>query len=525
MFSKKKKILQNLEQQWGKPVSRTRNMDFISIYYDNMRPQNENDFVDEKTWTDLEFDSVFTKMDRCVSSSGQQYLYYLLRKYESNETVLKDRSGLIHYFLKNKTVRFSLQALLAKLSDFKAYFIPSLILHNIPPRSNLYYLLIFLSFLSILSIALIYFIPFFLYCTVGMLLLNIFINKKLSAQVYENFAGFSSLNTLLIVAGQMCKLETDDNIPQLDSLKKQKDDIKKLKRKIGRFVLEKEGASDVIIYLIEYFNLFFLFDLIAYYGSVNELNKYQDRVCDIFVKVASLDAHISVASYLSGTDFYSKPIFNDEKKISFTNLYHPLLEKPIANSLEQNNKSILITGSNMSGKTTFIKSIGINVILAQTFYFCHAENFELPGYQVKSAIKREEDLEHSKSYFFVEVEGLKKFIQIANEKGNTIFLIDEIFRGTNTVERLAISTSVLEHLGQNGQVFVTTHDIELQSLLKESYEMYHFGDNIKNNEFYFSYKIQKGPCFTGNAIKLLEIQGYPEAIIRKAQKIKDEESF
>ncbi len=525
MLSKKKKSLKELESQWGKPVSRTRNMDFISIYYDNMRPQNENDFVDDKTWSDLEFDAVFTKMDRCVSGPGQQYLYYLLHKYESKEAVLKDRFGLIHYFIKNKTFRFSTQVLLKKLSTFKAYFIPSLIVHNIPPRSNLYYLLIFLSVLSMVSVSLIYFYPICLYSTVGLLLLNIFINKKLSAKVYAYFAGFSSLNTLLIIAGQMCKLETDYNIPQLDNLRKQKDEIKKLKKKIGRFVMEKEGLNDLLLYLIEYFNLFFLFDLIAYYGSVNELNKYQARVCDIFENVASLDAHISVASYLADTERYSSPTFNDEKKISFTNLYHPLLEKPVANSLEPINKSMLITGSNMSGKTTFIKSVGINAILAQTFYFCHAENFALPKYQVKTAINREEDLEHSKSYFFVEVEGLKKFIQIANEQENTIFLIDEIFRGTNTVERLAISTSVLEHLGQNGQVFVTTHDIELQSLLKDSYEMYHFGDNIKNNEFYFSYKIQKGPCFTGNAIKLLEIQGYPEAIITKAQKIKDQESF
>ena len=171
----------------------------------------------------------------------------------------------------------------------------------------------------------------------------------------------------------------------------------------------------------------------------------------------------------------------------------------------------------MSGKTTFIKCVGINTILAQTLYFCHADRFETYRCTVNSAIKREEDLKKSKSYFFVEIEKLQEFINISERNKNHLFLIDEIFRGTNTIERLAISTSVLEFLNQHGKVLVTTHDIELQELLENSYIMYHFGDQVDGNKYLFNYKIQKGPCLSGNAIELLEIKGYPISITNKAK--------
>ncbi|MCB9207669.1 MAG: DNA mismatch repair protein MutS, partial [Ignavibacteriales bacterium] len=103
--------------------------------------------------------------------------------------------------------------------------------------------------------------------------------------------------------------------------------------------------------------------------------------------------------------------------------------------------------------------------------------------------------------------------------GNYIFLIDEIFRGTNTIERLASSTSVLEYLNINNFVLVTTHDIELQDMLNNTFDMIHFSERVNNNKFFFDYKLQMGPTSSGNAIKLLEIKGYPKSIIENSNKI------
>jgi len=518
----KKKKLEYLRSQWGKPIDKFRNFDLISIYHNNIVQKPSQNFVDEKTWSDLNFDSIFSKMDRNVSCPGQQYLYHLLHKYEKDEKVLKERFEQIQFFKKNSSVRESIQISLSNLANVKSYFIPSLIISNLLHKSKFYYLLILLSISTVVSSGLIYFQPQFLFVALALLLINVILNRTLSAKIYNYFAGFSSLFTLLIDAKQICKIKTENKIRDLEDLHQLNHVIKKLKKRIGLFVIDKEGLSEPIRILIEYLNLFFLFDLIAYFHSVNILNKYRLEVRKIYESVAGLDACISIASYLEETQSTTNPVFNVNGEIGFINIYHPLLDNPVPNTIDKLSKSALITGSNMSGKTTFIRCVGINLILAQTLYFCHADKLETPKYIVKTAIKREEDLENSKSYFFVEVEALQNFIRLAKSDQDYLFLIDEIFRGTNTVERLAISTAVLEFLGRNEKVLVTTHDIELQGLLENNYEIFHFGDQVEGNNFYFDYKIQQGVCLSGNAIKLLVIKKYPQSITQKANEIANE---
>ncbi len=100
-----------------------------------------------------------------------------------------------------------------------------------------------------------------------------------------------------------------------------------------------------------------------------------------------------------------------------------------------------------------------------------------------------------------------------------MFLVDEILRGTNKIERLASSTAVLKYLDINNKVFVTTHDVELQDLLEHNFKMFHFSEQVENGKIFFNYKIKEGPCSSGNAIKLLGIMKYPEAIISEANNI------
>ena len=517
MISNKKKKLKYFRSQWGKKIDRFRNIDLISIYHRDIVSKDSDEFIDDKTWTDLDFDSIFSKMDRNVSSIGQQYLYHLLHKYENNEGILKKRYSLILYFRKSSSLRESIQLLLSDLASIKAYFIPTLIISNIPTPSKYYYLLILLSALTLISSFMIYFIPYFLLVTLGFLVINVILNNILSSKIYDYFAGFSSLNKLLIIAREMCKLKSEIPIKDLNYLFSKRRLISRLNKKLGKFVIDKEGLNDFVRMAIEYLNLFLLYDLIAYYRSVNELNKYRREIRKIYESIGNLDACISLASYLEGLKTFANPVFNNKGAVSFDNIYHPLLDNAVPNTIDELSRSALITGANMSGKTTFIKTVGINIILAQTLYFCHADKFGTHRFKVKSAIKREEDLKNSKSYFFVEIEELQGFIKLAHSDTNHLFLIDEIFRGTNTIERLAISTSVLEFLNQHGKVLVTTHDIELQDLLEDSYTMYHFGDQVNGNKYSFNYKLQEGPCLSGNAIKLLEIKGYPKSITEKAK--------
>ncbi len=516
MSLSRKNRISYLKSIWGKSVAKHRNFELISSYHKMVQPKKDEQIVDEKTWNDLDFNSIFASIDRNLTGLGQQYLYHLLHKYEKDEILLKKRFELISTLKENQQLREKIQLNLFGLSSLSSYFVAFLVLNKSIPTTKFFPLFALSSLLTVVSILLIPVKSSFLFITLILLVINLLINKIFSKQIYEYFTGFSSLNSLIVAALSLGRIKTYVPIADIEFLKSKKNVLTSLKKKLGYLVIDKEHLNELAILAIEYLNMFLLFDIIAYYRSANTLLKYQDDIRSVFETVANLDVSISVASYLEEKKLYSNPVFNNSCEISFRDLYHPLIKDAVPNSIENLTNSILITGSNMSGKTTFIKTIGVNFILSQTLYFSLSNGFSIPNYIVKSAIRREEDLEDGKSYFFVEIERLLEFIKLSQQKEKYLFLVDEIFRGTNTIERLASSTAVLRFLNSGSKVFVTTHDIELQDLLENNFKMYHFSEQVEEGKFFFNYKIKEGPCGSGNAIKLLEIIGYPSSITDEA---------
>lgn len=171
----------------------------------------------------------------------------------------------------------------------------------------------------------------------------------------------------------------------------------------------------------------------------------------------------------------------------------------------------------MSGKTTFIRSVGVNMVLAQTLYTCTAKHFAMPYSRIYSSITISDSLLEEKSYYFEEMRIIKEFIQQAGAGGPCFFILDEIFKGTNTIERVSAGKAILSYLAANkNTVFVSTHDTELNELLKTAYDHYHFSETIAQEELVFDHTIKKGPLKTRNAIRILEINDYPASIIADA---------
>jgi len=519
MFWRKNKKLDSLRNLWAKPIHKHRNYDLISSYFKLQNHSDRSRNVDDETWDDLNFDSVFSLVDRNTSGVGQQYLYSLLHKYEDNEVELRRRQNVIQELKDNSELREKVQLKLLNLNGVSSYFIAYLVLNKSLPQFKFYKIFYLLSLASLVSLLLISYNGIFLIISIGILLTNLIINRIFSSKIYEYFAGFSGLNNLLSSSISITEIKTDLKIDELELLKSKKELLKSLKSKLGYLVIDKQYLGELALATIEYLNMFMLFDIIAYYRSVDVLMKHQDEIHELYKAVGSLDASISIASYLEETKKYCFPEFNSDDKISFGEIYHPLLKNPVSNSLTEIKKSVLITGSNMSGKTTFIKTLGVNIVLARTLHFCLAKSISIPNLIVKTSIRRNEELEEGKSYFFVEIEAIKDFIDLSHGNNKYIFLIDEIFRGTNTIERLASSTAVLKYIDESNFIFVTTHDIELQEMLQNTFLMYHFSEQIKDEEFYFDYKIKTGACSSGNAIKLLELMNYPKSITDEAHSI------
>ncbi len=513
-----KKRIKHLENIWGKEIERYRNFDLIAFYH-NYKKQNSNaKYVDERTWADLNFNTIFSKLDRNISGTGQQFLYHILHKYEKNENILKSRIDLARVFQKNKTLRELIQLPLLNLTDTGVNFISNIIYGDFPKRPKYPFFFYFMSYLAFFSIALSFYNSSFFLLAIISGISNIIINKVYTDKFYENFIGLSNLNKLIIASNKIAKIKTECRVEQLDLLKSKSKLLKKLNKKLGRFVIDKSGLSEIAVAIIEYGNLLFLFDLRAYLRSVLIMEEHIDEIKNVFEAVGELDAIISFASYLEEVKNLSTPNFISEKNILFNDMYHPIVDDAVPNSLTLE-KSALIVGSNMAGKTTFIKTVGVNLILSQTIYLCHAKSISTHRFYIVSSIKREDNIENSKSYFFAEIEQIESFTKLAQQSDNCLFLIDEIFRGTNTIERLATATAVLEQLSEVNVALVTTHDIELQFLLENKVDVFSFSEQVESERFYFDYKIVKGANTNGNAIKLLEIMNYPSTVTMRAKAI------
>lgn len=179
--------------------------------------------------------------------------------------------------------------------------------------------------------------------------------------------------------------------------------------------------------------------------------------------------------------------------------------------------NVMITGSNASGKSTFIKALAINVLLAQSICTCMAKKMRLPHSAIITSMAVKDNVLYGESYYIREIKYLKRIISALNDEKTVICVIDEILRGTNTEERIAASAAILRYLSEKKCItIVATHDIELTELLKNNYENYHFTEYIQDKKILFEYKLHAGPATSRNAIKLLEYMGFPEEIIQEA---------
>jgi DNA mismatch repair ATPase MutS len=182
------------------------------------------------------------------------------------------------------------------------------------------------------------------------------------------------------------------------------------------------------------------------------------------------------------------------------------------------NKSVIIAGSNRSGKTTFLRTVGINNILAQTVNTCFANEFKIPLLKTITSLHNFDSIVHGESFYFAEAKNLLKVLD-SNIQTGYLIIIDELFKGTNSIERTAISKGTLAYLHKNcGIVFASTHDLELIKLLYFDYEPYHFNESINEDEILFDYKIKKGNLYVFNAINTLIKMGFPNLLMQEVKK-------
>jgi len=523
--NRKKRIKEKLLSEFGNLKTDFFDFENIESYFRKKDHSTAFQTLSDKTCNDLDFQELFMFFDRTNSKVGQQYLYNKLRNIptDSSENIKNER--LLDEFTNNPDFRVSVQSQLSKLNDREVYYIATLFQDEILKPPKWYFIVPLLSFTSALSFIMAFFNPVFFLVILGLSIINIVIHFWNKKNLYNYFSSIPQLSKLNGVAQELFKKDILKEINP--NLMKSARVINKVSNRMSFFNLEVEIQSDQRILfwvMLELVKIAFLIEPLFLFGTLKRIDTKRTEIEDVFQFVGEIDAIVSIASLRKGLKSFCTPkIIDGQKRLFAQEIYHPLIEDCVKNNLNVNDKSILLTGSNMSGKTSFIRTIAINVITGLTINTCFAEHFSMPRVRVFSAIRISDDLMNDRSYYFEEVMTIKEMIDKSKGENLNLFLLDEIFKGTNTVERISAGKAVLSSLNkENNIVFVSTHDIELADLLKTEYDLYHFNEIVDHKTVDFDYKLKEGKLKNRNAIRILQINDYPESIIKEAIEISEE---
>ncbi|GHV53174.1 hypothetical protein FACS1894181_16850 [Bacteroidia bacterium] len=310
------------------------------------------------------------------------------------------------------------------------------------------------------------------------------------------------------------KFKINTNLDQLKMLKKQ--------LSFFRFDIKIESDINIIAWFIsEVFRIFFLLEPLIFHKIFLLIQKYKTELEKIYEFVGLIDSLQSINTLRNKQIDCCIPQYIEEGDAVSTNeVYHPLIKNCIKNTFSTENHSFLILGSNMSGKTTFMRTIAINVLLAQTVNTCFAKSFSLKKQKIWTSISLKDNLANQESYYLSEVLKIKDIIDHTASE-NHLIVIDELFKGTNTQERTAAAKAVLTYLSYNNEntILVASHDIELCDLLdNKKFITVHFSEKIENSDLSFPYTLNFGKPTNKNAIKILELYNYPEEITKDARR-------
>ncbi|WP_411681772.1 MutS-related protein [Clostridium thailandense] len=282
--------------------------------------------------------------------------------------------------------------------------------------------------------------------------------------------------------------------------------IKELDKILERINLRYNG----ILYIL--LNAVLLWDFQCAFSVENWKEKHGHKIFGWLEAIGELESLMSLSVCMHINNEICFPtIDNLNLEVESKDLGHPLINSNdrVANDLEMKNNIFIISGSNMSGKTTFLRTIGINLVLAYSGAPVCAKEMRCSILNIFTSMRISDELKNGISTFYAELMRIKNIIDYSAEKRQMIFLIDEIFRGTNSLDRIIGAKNVLANLHEAGVVgALTTHDLELCALDKyKRIRNYHFSEYYKNNKIFFDYKIKIGKSTTTNAKYLMNIVG------------------
>ncbi len=484
--------------------------------------------IDDITWNDLEMDRLFTSIDYTRSAAGEEALYRWLRMPVFEEEVLNLRERHFRFFEDHEKDRLNYLLFMGEVGRTGKYSVYDYLDYLDALKENncfftkLLDAVIIICLILGLAVHAYFFIPF-----VVMLAYHCFTYTKQKKEIEPYLTTFSYFIRILDSVKKfdgMSREFKEEFSKEIEEIEKEKAEFNSFKRL--SFLAMDHNAGTVGMELsrliLAYLNLIFHLDLIKLYSMLHVVKEKKKFLIGILLGMGEIEACISVVYARAAFDEYTIPRFVEKGKRHYEaeDLFHPLIGHPVKNSLHQI-RGMLLTGSNASGKSTFLKAVAINALLAQTIHTACAKSYKSNYFRIYSSMALRDSLLQGESYFIVEIKSIKRIFDGVEEEGAPVLCtIDEVLRGTNTAERIGASTELLKALARKGALcFAATHDLELTTLLEREMDNYHFEEMVEGADITFPYVLTKGGAKGRNAIKLLKAFGFEEELVEKAEKL------
>ncbi len=511
----------DVSAHWGSLIERSRDMASIAAF-DRLaaKPADESYVLGERTWRDLSMEAVFAQIDRAVSPLGQQMLYRVLRTPWLALRPLLELDRRVNAFASDETLRSRTTSALRPLAAPSAAALAEVIYGrqaSMPRGASLFPL----STMATIAIAALCFVkPPLLLALFALVGINIYIRLSVFRDLSVHVEGLRQVAKLIEVARELTRLESVALSSELDEIRRALAALGSRRLGMAWLTLDRLRLDEASAMVVEYGNVFLLLDVNTYVKELAFAQAHNETLARIFEAVATIDASMAIANYRAGETTCSRPTLSArDGRFQAEGVCHPLVANAISNDVTLDERGYVITGSNMAGKSTFLKAVALQAVLAQTIFVTTCKRYAAPFLCVHTLVEIADDLLSSRSHFRVEAEVALSMLTAAPQV-RRLCIVDELFRGTNTSDRIAAGAAFLSALHESGaHVIAATHDRELLALLAKEFEPHHFAETIVNDKLRFDYKLHAGAAAPRNALAVLRLVGFPDAVLDNARAI------
>lgn len=458
--------------------------------------------IDDQTWNDLLLESFEEKLAQQASIFGRQVLHRRLRAGIDDASCTVQRTRL--QALMNDPARLeAIDASLRMLRQADAEVV-GLLFHDVAPRIPIWSRWIWLLPVALLlSIAALVTLPFGWALTLAALAPLMMLQIRYHQRLEEWTAHIRALHALLRTTSLLGK----QGGPLLEPFVKARKDGERLHVRLARSLsLRMMPAAR------QYADWFAAGNVAHYFKTVRIVHAERAFLREIYLACANLEADVVLARHLASLERWCWAERGDARTLVLEGGVHPLMNQPVALSVALEGQGAFVSGQNASGKSTFLRMVGLNAIAARAFGFCYATRACLPALPVRASMQNEDSLLGGESLYMSELRRAKELLDAAGQPAG-ICLIDEVFRGTNHLESVSAACAVLEQLSERDLVLVSSHNLVLAPLLRERLAPY-FIDTASGSPV-----LAPGVLRNPNGIALLATQGFGARIEGRAAEV------